>query len=721
MIEVVVARYVETGIQAQVVDGRSGMEPLLVGEHPGGLHTGEDAPAGTEGLQAAVGLDAEVRRGLGREVQLQVVALQVVVLRLCIPGNAGPAGAAAIGTGVGAALREGRLVVAGVVAELGVERIALPVDAGTTEGADLVGIVAVLPRQAGVAHERVLLREERTHLVLAGRGEALNVVVGHAVDGNVVLLVGAHQVVAEVLLQAEAGAEVEAGRHGNVEHGVLETVLVLGIAIGIEGVGVAQPVVVGLVVVQGLIEIALVVHVEVVAQTATGVGVGAEEGALGIGQERGRRDGAVAIGGGRAVVAQVAAQVRERGVEAGVELLREVDVGVEANVQPVHRVVVERALGVGIAQRQVVVGHVVATLHVDAVVLGEGRAVDLLLPVGLVVVLAVVIVVGILVQELEVAHRGVGGLQHFRGIAAILLGAHHIDELGLERHAGRDAGGDAGGHGLVAARVDEDDAVGALGTIEGRAVAQHGDALDVGRRDVGQHVVVEAAVQHLAVALLVEDHAVDHDEGLGIAVERVQTVDEHHAAYAGRAATADGVDLGAQLLLDFLLDGTRRRNAGHDGGDTRRRCAGHGGLARRRHGGEGLQGGGVEAHVGQGGLMANALERGVEVGGAEAQGRAEVGHDDLVAAFLVGERAVALDLVAAHEGAYQRLASRGIEHAATQRNRLGLGHADAAGNAEDAEDVSDIVFHLLHFFQCSTFYSSSCGFRMMQSSRRVRV
>ena len=68
---------------------------------------------------------------------------------------------------------------------------------------------------------------------------------------------------------------------------------------------------------------------------------------------------------------------------------------------------------IDIAYRQVVVGHLITTLHVYAVVLGHGRMVDKVFPIGILVVLGVIIVVRILVEELEFAIGGVGGLQQF--------------------------------------------------------------------------------------------------------------------------------------------------------------------------------------------------------------------------------------------------------------------------------------------------------------------
>ncbi len=350
--------------------------------------------------------------------------------------------------------------------------------------------------------------------------------------------------------------ELELRRDAEVDHGVLEAVLVFGLTILQDGHRVGQLPVVILHMGQRLAEVVLVGDVEEgVADRAARISVGREHGALHISQERGRGGCAVGVVGRRTVVAEVARLVGKACVEAHTELARELDVGVEADVQTAGAIVLQRALVVGIAQRQVVVGHVVTALHVDAVVLRDGRAVDLVLPVGVVVILGIIIIGGILVEELEVGDGCARCAEEVGGIALELACIHHVDELGLKRDTCRQAGRDAGSHGMVAACLDEDDAVGTLGTIESRPVLQHGNLLDVGRRDVGQDVVVETVVEQSAAILLVEDDPVDDDERLGIDVERVETAEEHHVAHASRTVALHGTHIGAQTLLDLVLNG----------------------------------------------------------------------------------------------------------------------------------------------------------------------
>ena len=45
-------------------------------------------------------------------------------------------------------------------------------------------------------------------------------------------------------------------------------------------------------------------------------------------------------------------------------------------------------------------------------------------------VLLVIVVVGIGIEELELTDLGICGLKHLGCVATILLGVHHVDELG---------------------------------------------------------------------------------------------------------------------------------------------------------------------------------------------------------------------------------------------------------------------------------------------------
>ena len=98
-------------------------------------------------------------------------------------------------------------------------------------------------------------------------------------------------------------------------------------------------------------------------------------------------------------------------------------------------------------------------------------------------ILRIVVIVRILLQELEGTVAGIGGLQHLRSIAAVLLGIHHRQEPRFESDTGRDVGRDTGGHRLVALGLDDDNTVGTLGTVQGSTITHDGHFLDVRRVD----------------------------------------------------------------------------------------------------------------------------------------------------------------------------------------------------------------------------------------------
>ena len=176
------------------------------------------------------------------------------------------------------------------------------------------------------------------------------------------------------------------------------------------------------------------------------VAVSTHEGTLHVCQESGRRRCTLIVTSRCTIVADVAGLVRERSVEAYRQGLRQRDVSIEADVQAVHVIVLQRALCCRVTHRQVVVGHSVTTLDVDTVVLSHGCMVDKVLPVRILVVLVVVVIVLVFLQELERADGCVGGLQQLRCIAAVLVGIHNRDVLRLEPHASRYVGWNAGGH-----------------------------------------------------------------------------------------------------------------------------------------------------------------------------------------------------------------------------------------------------------------------------------
>jgi hypothetical protein len=65
------------------------------------------------------------------------------------------------------------------------------------------------------------------------------------------------------------------------------------------------------------------------------------------------------------------------------------------------------------------------------------------------------------------------------------------------------------------------------GTVDGRTVLEHPDALDVVHGDIGEHVVEISLVHHLLIVHHVLDDAINHEERLRVGVDGVQTIDKH--------------------------------------------------------------------------------------------------------------------------------------------------------------------------------------------------
>ena len=189
--------------------------------------------------------------------------------------------------------------------------------------------------------------------------------------------------------------------------------------------------------------------------------------------------------------------------------------------------------------------------------------VHVLLPVG-VVVEYVVVVVGIVVEEGCVHVVRVApvlfaeilyGAGQFTQVGAVLVTIHHVEFLGYELHTAEDAHVDLGGHGASALCLDDDDAVGTLGTIEGRRILQHLYAFHVFRVETRKDVVVESLVERGAFVLRVDDVAVQHDEGLGVGIDAVHTADGQVGTLTEHTAAAGAAHIACQVVLNLRLHG----------------------------------------------------------------------------------------------------------------------------------------------------------------------
>ena len=143
-------------------------------------------------------------------------------------------------------------------------------------------------------------------------------------------------------------------------------------------------------------------------------------------------------------------------------------------------------------------------------------------------------------------------------IVAILLGVHDIEVGGSELEASPSADVDARGHRVTALRGDAEDTVGTFGTVERNAIAEHLDVFDVFRVDEIEDIVEEAIVDGTTVELHIPDYAIDDDEGLGVGVEGVDAVDEHHGPLGSHSATGYRADGGVELIVELILEGDGR-------------------------------------------------------------------------------------------------------------------------------------------------------------------
>ena len=296
-----------------------------------------------------------------------------------------------------------------------------------------------------------------------------------------------------MLRKGEVTGQTELWCHRQVEHRVLQTVLILSLAILVDSSRVTQLPVIILIVGQSLGQVRLLFNVKVtVGKTSHTIAVGAHERALDISQETRSGGCTFVIAGRGTVVTDATGDVTKRSIESDRETLTKRDVCVESDIQTSHIIVLQCALLINVTYREVVVSHSVTAFYIDTIVLGHGRVVYKVLPIGILVVLSVIIVVWVLFQELERTVAGVGCLQHFRGIASVLFCIHYRKELRLENHAGRNVSRDTGSHRLAAVCLNKDHAVSTLGTIQGCSVTHDGHFFNIGRVNRRQNVVEES-------------------------------------------------------------------------------------------------------------------------------------------------------------------------------------------------------------------------------------
>ena len=521
--------------------------------------------------------------------------------------------------------------------------------------------VAVAPSQTGIAHDAVLTSSQTLSHVLdldiAGSHQAEG---RRSLKGQVVVLVGVDQREVEVLTQGEVAVELVARRNAEADHTVTGLVAVLAVAELQDAQGVGQAHGVGkqlAVVLKHLAHIGIGIG-QIVALVAVDVeGVGSEEGRLDQREEAGRRDGTYRQVLFRTVVAQVAVDVAIGSVEAHAEVADDLDVAVQSHVEAREVVATQRSIAQGVAHREVVVGYIVTTLHVDAVVGDEGVVIDLVRPVGIIMIGIIIIIGGIAVDEFQVLHVAGKSREHLGSIEAIVLGTHHLGLAGHQLELAVDGHVNLGGHAAVALGLDEHHTGSGLGAIDGGSVLQYGDALNIVHIQVGQDIVVISLMQHLAVVLHVGDDTVDDNQRLGVGLQTGDTADEHGVAHAQLSATRNGMDVGTQLLGYQRVDAQTGRVV-----EVLGRTADTGLRGRLIDGTEGT---GVELGVSLAGLGSDGFLQQLIALNAHADAVDVLGYFQLVATLVVGHGGVTMIAVCLDDDTSQRLACGGIGHRAT--------------------------------------------------------
>ena len=567
---VVTALFVACG-NLEVVDTFN-IEPLFVAHHPSSLNGGEDTPLHAGELDTLLGFLTETRGRFHGSGEVEEVAVLEIVAGIEIVCQVDP-------RVVGTARREeaerlgdvGHLIVVVVVTRHVAVAIRIGSEAEATEDADAVGLELTVPIYLEVVEEGGLLAKLRAEDVADGT-ESFDTLRGRTILGHEVLLVVTIDHVAETVAHGQVLVDGIAGIHVDGKLGLLLIVLVVTIAIlenpeGVdetrvtEGVGKAIGVVaVGVVLTRvdivGMAQLKLPVVVHHV------VCIGADEGRLNEAQHIGSRDVASAVVLGPTIVAKVVGIANIGDVHARNKVLEQVDVGIEADVESVEVVLLGRGIALAVAEGEVVHSHIVTTFYADLVVLGESIAIEVFLPVGVLVVHIVVEVAGVLVHErrqrcggLEVINglgRGTDELSH---IVAILVGIHHLGLLGHEFETSEGADVNASYLAMATLGGDAEDTVGTLGTIEGRTIIENLNGFDVfGVNDV-EYVIEETIVEGRTVVLHIPHDAIDNDEGLCVGIERTDTIDKHGCTLCGHTATADSADVGVEVVLNIVFNG----------------------------------------------------------------------------------------------------------------------------------------------------------------------
>ena len=192
--------------------------------------------------------------------------------------------------------------------------------------------------------------------------------------------------------------------------------------------------------------------------------------------------------------------------------------------------------------------------------MADGGAIDIVGPVGVVVIHIIIISRRVIVEEPVLDGRIALGVcldrsQHLRSVGTILAGIHQRGKLRHEAYTGIDVGIDACCHGVSALGGNQDDAIGTTCAIEGCGILQHLHLVDVLRGDIGEDVIKLPTMQCGTVLLHVLLDAINHDERLGIGIQRIETTDKHGGTGIRGGRANDAMHVGSHVVGNLIVYG----------------------------------------------------------------------------------------------------------------------------------------------------------------------
>src|SRR5574344_1518326 len=159
----------------------------------------------------------------------------------------------------------------------------------------------IVPINPGITLYGVLFGSQRAHLVFAVAAETRYVIFRSTIDGDIEHFIGVHQIITEVLTCEKVRCDLVLWRNGQIQHRVLEAVLVVSLAVLIDGSRVTYLPVVTIIVSQCLAQVRFLFNVIVNVREASvpclimAITVSAHKRALHVSQERRRRRCALII------------------------------------------------------------------------------------------------------------------------------------------------------------------------------------------------------------------------------------------------------------------------------------------------------------------------------------------------------------------------------------------------------------------------------------------